>query len=336
MAQIALIGAGRMGFRFLQAIRKAGHDVAMLFDLAETPYAVACDPDLAALHTRDFAQVLAAELDAVAICTTADSHAALARELIAAGKTRLVIEKPLSQSVTDAEALAELARHSGVRIIVNHGRRYCANTRQLKAMDGSADTGSLRSVVIKMGGGSLGCVGTHWIDLCNNLFEATPQRVFAALSEESPANNRGQQFFDPGGTAVLLYSGGRRALIDLGDDVGIVGGADFIFERGIVSWTSEGADWSYRHRRAEDQDKPLTLYGLPLVADQFESVPPDLVDYAAAAVADLFAQDEPQSGIDRAIETMEVFAAIRYSAKRGQPVVLPLEATERREIYAIP
>ncbi|MEO0030557.1 MAG: hypothetical protein RIS94_315 [Pseudomonadota bacterium] len=336
MARIALIGAGRMGFRFLQAIRKAGHEVAVIYDLAETPFAVSSDPQLARLHVRDLAAVAASGADATAICTTADSHVPLARQLIAMGQRRLIIEKPLSQSVADAEALAALAQAQGVRIVVNHGRRYCANTERLKALDGGEDTGRLRSVVIKMGGGALGCVGTHWIDLCNNLLGGVPQQVFARLSPETPGNNRGAQFFDPGGSALLFYAGGRRAILDLGDDVGIVGGADFIFERGMVSWTSEGGAWTYAHRREEDRARPLTLYGLPLVAGAFDAVPPDLIDYAAAAVNDAFATGEVRSGIDLAVETMTTFAAIRRSAALGLPVCLPLDDAAKTEIYRIP
>ncbi len=325
-----------MGYRFSQAIRKSGHDIAVIFDPMETPFAITSEPQLGELHTRDFSEVLSREVDAAVICTTADSHVAIAQNLIEAGKRRIIIEKPLSQSLASAESLADLASRSGVRIIVNHGRRYCANTRSLKALDGNPATGSLRSIIIKMGGGSLGCVGTHWIDLCNNLLGGKPEKVFCTLSLETPDNNRGPQFFDPGGTAMLFYGSGKRAIIDLGDDVGIVGGADFIFERGMVSWKTEGGDWSYMHRRTEDNAKPLTFYGLPLIADEFRSIPPDLIDYAVAAIQDAFSDDAPESGIDKAVETMEVYAAMRWSAAAGRPVSLPLEAAAKREIYTIP
>jgi predicted dehydrogenase len=325
-----------MGYRFSQAIRKSGNDIATIFDLSEAPYALICEPQLAPLHVRDLKAVLASDADAVAICTTADSHVPIARDLIEAGFKRLIIEKPLSQSLADAQTLAELATSAQARIVVNHGRRYCHNTHQLKAIDGSPDAGALRSVVIKMGGGSLGCVGTHWIDLCNNLLGGKPERIFASLSPMTPDNNRGAQFFDPGGTAILFYTEGRRAIIDMGDDVGIVGGADFIFERGIVSWKSESETWSYLHRRAEDRDKPLTLYGLPLAASEFHSIPPNLVDYAAAAIHDLLSDEPVECGIDKAVETMEAFAAIRWSATIGCPVTLPLGEAAKNEIYRIP
>lgn len=336
MSKIVLIGAGRMGHRFSQAIRKSGHELLMIFDPSETPWAIEKEPHLAPLHTCSFADVLASDADAFVICTTADHHVPTAVALIKAGKKRLIIEKPLSQSVKESEILRSLADDYGARIIVNHGRRYSANTQAIKDLDGDPRTGALRSVVIKMGGGSLGCVGTHWIDLCNNLLGGRPKQVFGILSEETPPDNRGAKFFDPGGTAVLIYPGGKRGIIDLGDDIGIVASTEFIFEKGIVAWTSEGGKWTFRHRRLEDQQKSLTLYALPLVEAPLETTPPDLVEYAIAAIVDVFASKPTRSGMDQAIDTMEVFAAIRYSAREKRLVTLPLPDQEKEVVYSIP
>jgi len=336
MPKIVLIGAGRMGHRFSQAIRQSGHELTMIFDPSETPWGVSAEPGLAAVHTRNFEDVLASDAEAYAICTTADLHVSTAAKLIKAGKKRLIVEKPVSQSVQEAIDLRALAHANGARIIVNHGRRYSANTQAIKDLDGDPRTGALRSVVIKMGGGSFGCVGTHWIDLCNNLFDGTPKRVFGVLSYDTPPDNRGAKFFDPGGTALLMYAGGKRAVLDLGDDIGIVASTEFIFEKGIVAWTSEGKTWSFRHRRPEDQDKSLTLYTLPLVDTPFETSPPDLIAYAIATIEDVFASAPTQSGMDQAIDTMEAFAAIHYAAREQRSVSLPLPDEEKKVVYAIP
>lgn len=336
MARIVLIGAGRMGYRFAQAIRQAGHDLIAIFDPAPIPFAIDAEPALADIHVTDYDSIASAEADVFVIATTADHHIDMALRLLAAGHRRLIIEKPLSQSVSDAITLRDDAERLGARIVVNHGRRYDANTAALKALDGSAETGALRVVAIRMGGGALGCVGTHWIDLCNNLLGGIPEKVYAELSEETPENTRGVRFDDPGGTVLMRYADGRRASLDMGDDVGIVVGADFIFERGLVSWQSEGGNWTYRHRRAEDAARPLALYGLPLIDGDFSSSPPDLIAYAKATIADVLGDGAVISGLNQAIDTMEVYAAIRAAAKRETPVRLPLAEADREIRYAIP
>lgn len=336
MARIALIGAGRMGHRFAQAIQQAGHELALIFDPAPQPWAMMQEPELAPLHTQEMDDVLASDAEVYVIATTADHHVRTAEQLIVAGKTKLIIEKPLSQSVEEGEVLRAHAAAAGARIVVNHGRRYSKNTAALKALDGDPRTGTLRAVTIAMGGGSLGCVGTHWIDLCNALMDGRPETVMAMTSDTTPANNRGEQFSDPGGTTVLRYTGGRRAILDLGDDIGIVGGANFIYETGIVSWSSEGGAWTFRHRKPEDRDKALSFYGLPLVDSPFDAQPPDLIAYAQATIADILSDGPTSSGITQALDTMEVFAAIRYASRTGRTVALPLPDAEKRIVYPIP
>lgn len=336
MVKMVLIGAGRMGHRFSQAIRQSGHDLNMIFDPSEMPWAVQQEADLAKIHTRNFNDVITSSAEVYVICTTADHHVRIATELIISGVKRLIIEKPLCQSVAEGIALEKLAKKNSVRIIVNHGRRYSKNTATLKDLDGDPRTGSLRSIIIKMGGGSFGCVGTHWIDLCNNLMEGLPNKIFGILSNHTPVDNRGNQYFDPGGTAVLTYDKGKRAIIDLGDDIGIVVGAEFVYEKGVVSWSVEGGKWTFMHRSLSDSEKPLTHYGIPLIETNFESSAPDLIEYAVAAINDALSDAEINSGVSQALDTMEVFAGIRYSARDGKIVSLPIPEIEKQISYDIP
>lgn len=335
-ARIAVAGIGRMGHRFVQAIRRRGYEIGALFDPAEAPFAITAESDLAAHHVRDLDAFLEAPADAVVVATTADRHIPMLEALIAAGHRRIVVEKPFAQSHAAALEARHLAESVGARVVVNHGRRYCANTARLAALDGSPTTGRLRAVFIRVGGGALGCVGTHWIDLCDNLMGGVPQSAYCMLSRETPPNNRGTSFDDPGGTAILSYSDGRRAVIDAGDDIGIVAGAEFVFERAQVSWQTEGGRWIFRTRRDEDVEKSLTLYGLPLIERDFPTVPPDIVEYAASTIDDVLASAPTVSGIDRAVETMEVFAAMRWSARIGAPVALPIAAGASGAHYPIP
>jgi predicted dehydrogenase len=336
---LALAGLGRMGERHVQAIARVGGRLVAVLDPADRPFAIERHPDLAAIHDKTelaFAERLAEQRpDCLVIGTTADHHLSLFEMGLSAGIRRFMIEKPLCQSHADTLTFIARAEATGARVVVNHGRRYCRNTALLKSIDGSDAFGTLRSVAITMGGGSLGCVGTHWFDLCNNLMQDAPISVYAFTTEPA-ANPRGSLFRDPGGLVALRYAGDRRAVIDMGDDVGIVSGASFVYERGEVSWLSEGAGWTARARRAEDRDRPLAAYGLPLVSVPFAAVPPDIVGYAASAISDCFSPDAPVSSLADAEVTMAVFAAAMASAARGTVVSLPLDADASRMVYPIP
>ncbi|MBV9194599.1 MAG: Gfo/Idh/MocA family oxidoreductase [Solirubrobacterales bacterium] len=79
------------------------------------------------------------ELDAVALATPVASHAPLAVRVLAAGK-HCFVEKPLAQSVTDAELAVAAAAASGRLLMVGHLLEYHPGVQRLKQL---ADSGEL-------------------------------------------------------------------------------------------------------------------------------------------------------------------------------------------------
>ncbi len=79
-------------------------------------------------------------LDAVALATPVPSHAELAVEVLAAGK-HCFVEKPLAQSVADAERTVAAATASGRVLMVGHLLEYHPGVRQLKELTDSGELG---------------------------------------------------------------------------------------------------------------------------------------------------------------------------------------------------
>ncbi len=126
------MGCGHISVTHLKAWEEAGGcRLAGVFDL---------DPDLAAKRARDFgpAQVhasvdeLLAAVDVVDVCTPPQTHAAIATQVLEAGR-HLVIEKPLVTALEEWEALSELARRSAGKIAVIHNLKYAHGIQQAKA-----------------------------------------------------------------------------------------------------------------------------------------------------------------------------------------------------------
>src|SRR5947209_2521085 len=78
-------------------------------------------------------------LDAVALATPVSTHASLAARVLEAGK-HCFVEKPLAQSVADAERAVDAAADSGRILMVGHLLEYHPGVRKLKDL---ADTGEL-------------------------------------------------------------------------------------------------------------------------------------------------------------------------------------------------
>jgi predicted dehydrogenase len=79
------------------------------------------------------------ELDAVALATPVPTHGELSRTVLQAGK-HCFVEKPLAQSVADAEAALAAAQDSGRILMVGHLLEYHPGVRKLKEL---ADNGEL-------------------------------------------------------------------------------------------------------------------------------------------------------------------------------------------------
>jgi predicted dehydrogenase len=85
------------------------------------------------------------ELDAIAIATPVPTHAPLARRALAAGK-HVFVEKPLAQSLADAEAVVADARETGQTLMVGHLLEYHPGVERLKQLVDSDELGKVHYI----------------------------------------------------------------------------------------------------------------------------------------------------------------------------------------------
>jgi len=82
------------------------------------------------------------ELDAIALATPVPTHADLAVKVLAAGK-HCFIEKPMAQSVADAQRVLDAAERSGRTLMVGHLLEYHPGLRKLKELTDSGELGDI-------------------------------------------------------------------------------------------------------------------------------------------------------------------------------------------------
>lgn len=155
---------------------------------------------------------LISQIDAAVIATPTRTHFAIASELIAS-RIHLLIEKPLTDSVSDAESLVELADRFGCVVQVGHVERFnpalgeaLSHVGQPKLVVANRFSGyTFRSTDI----GVVHDLMIHDIDLVNSMFSgqlvetrATGISIFG--SHEDIAQARLQ--FSCGGVATLAAS----------------------------------------------------------------------------------------------------------------------------------
>lgn len=194
--RVGMIGYAFMGAAHAQAWRTAHR----FFDLSLTPELTALagrsEPDVRAAADRlGFASVETDwrklvkrnDIDLVDICTPGDTHAEIAVAALAAGK-HVLCEKPLANSVAEAERMADAAREAaagGVYAMCGYtyrrtpalalARRLVADgrigtVRHVRAhylQDWLSDPGTAlnwRLDAAKAGSGALGDIGSHLVD----------------------------------------------------------------------------------------------------------------------------------------------------------------------------
>jgi predicted dehydrogenase len=93
--------------------------------------------------TTDYRQLLAdPQLDAIAVATPVATHFEIARAALVAGK-HVLLEKPLTATVREAEELNDLAERSRRTLMVDHTFVYTGAVRKMKEIVASGELGEL-------------------------------------------------------------------------------------------------------------------------------------------------------------------------------------------------
>ena len=139
--RIAVVGAGKWGLNVIAACRKLGA-LCMVGDICAENLAHVRHlyPDLAAV--ADIGALMRADVEAVAIASSAPTHFDLTLQALQSGKD-VFVEKPLALRVSDAEAIAAAAQRLGRKVFVGHLLLYHPAVNALSAAIRAGRIGSV-------------------------------------------------------------------------------------------------------------------------------------------------------------------------------------------------
>jgi len=140
-----------------------------------------------------FADLLGVELDAVSICTPTSTHKEIALEALEKDK-HVLIEKPLTTNVKDAEEMIKRAKKSAKVLAVGYIERFNPAVNKLKEIE---DFRQIYSTVSFRFGptppktkdtGVLLDLGSHEIDMLKYLTKTQPEVLYAYVTSHSSDN----------------------------------------------------------------------------------------------------------------------------------------------------
>jgi len=156
-------------------------------------------------------------LDAIVLATPVPTHAALAERVLDAGK-HCFVEKPLAQSVADAERVVAAAERAGRVLMVGHLLEYHPGVAKLKEIATSGELGEIHYIYsnrlnlgkLRADENALWSLGAHDVSVVLHLADG---------EEPSEVEAHGESYMRPGIEDVvfcfLRFPSGRAAHLHL-------------------------------------------------------------------------------------------------------------------------
>lgn len=269
---------------------------------------------------RDFKEMLAVEkLDIVSICTWQASHFELAKQAVKAGIKAIFCEKPVTEKLSDADALVELCEREGVALAVNHSRRWDDAHNQIKKFLDSGKIGKIRHVNAYYTAG-VANTGTHLFDLL---------RLFLGDAEwvnTSPAPVFGDKDLTMSGQ-VYFKNGTLATLVGLDVKDYLIFEMDFYGSKGRLRITHSGfelAYWKVGESPYFSGYKELKSSKAPFALKEKKM----MVNAVSDLVHSMKTGSVPKSTGTDGLKALELICAFKLSFEKGARVTLPLQNRE--------
>lgn len=148
MKSIAVLGTGRIGKMHAEIITQQieGLEVSAVYDVY-TEAAQAVADRIRCSRAESVEEIMAGNADAVAICTSTDTHVDLVVAAAEAGKA-IFLEKPVSLNLAEVDRAVAAIDAAGVPIQVGFNRRFDPSHAAVQASVANGDVGELHMVKI--------------------------------------------------------------------------------------------------------------------------------------------------------------------------------------------
>jgi len=187
--RVLLVGLGRWGEKHLRVLQELGVDL-WVADVSEERRAFAVKAGVAPDRAVGDFRLALPHVDAVDLVTPADTHLALARACLEAGR-HCFVEKPLALTVLEGRQIARVVQATKRVLQVGHIFRFHPVTTRLQAELASGAVGPVRYATGRFAGfkrprmdvGVTQTDAIHYFDLFAHLLGTRPTAVTATLRD---------------------------------------------------------------------------------------------------------------------------------------------------------
>lgn len=274
------------------------------------------------------------------IATWGPSHAEVFHQLVDRGVRRILCEKPLAASVSDAASMVKRAENEGVSLGVHHFIRFTGFAEALRSFALQHQLGEPVALVVEGGAACLVTNGLHWVDFASTLFGSVPQKVVGTVKGEA-LNPRSPDLMLYGGTAIWTFAAGQEAVISLSNRSSVELRARVYYRDAVAETDSDIGVISVRRRdrAAVERFPAITRLG-PLVEILAEGKLPGMRPFEEglrAALAEAAAGNTSTSPATAGLDAVSATIGALIAAREGQAVDLPIDSSSEygRECWPI-
>ncbi|MCQ4035304.1 Gfo/Idh/MocA family oxidoreductase [Kaistella montana] len=220
---------------------------------------------------RSVEEMLQSDVDVVVVNTPVQTHYEYAKMALNAGKN-VIIEKPFTVNVAEAQELVELAEEKKLFLSVFQNRRFDRDYQQVQKILSEGYLGNIKEVEIrfdrfrtipgakahkedpaKPGSGSLHDLGAHLIDQAVQLF-GVPEKLFADVF-----SMKGKTFANDYFEILLYYKNDLRVRLK----------SSVFSKEAHYAYAIHGDKGSFLQERTDEQESELAAGAIPVFEEDW-------------------------------------------------------------------
>jgi len=190
MLRVGVVGVGMMGQHHVRVYSELAREGKVeLIGIADPNFerAKALSMRYGGIPYSDYRELIQKNPDAVSIAVPTSLHKQVAIDFIREG-TSVLVEKPIADTIENAEAIIRAAEEEGVTLMVGHIERFNPAVLKLKNLIERRELGKIVTISAKRVGpmaarirdvGIIIDLGVHDIDVISYLFDEPVQTVYA-------------------------------------------------------------------------------------------------------------------------------------------------------------
>lgn len=213
--RVGVIGAGVMGQNHIRTYSKIkGVKLAGISDIDPCRLESLCS-EYGCQGYTDYKDLLKQGLDAVSIVVPTTLHMKVSLDAIGAG-ANLIVEKPIADTVENAEKIVEAAKKESLKLMVGHIERFNPAVMKMKEIIHNNELGKVVSIsTLRVGPynprirdvGVILDIGVHDVDIISYLYNGRVAEVYAIAGNEVHS-------FEDHASIILRYEDDRAGVVE--------------------------------------------------------------------------------------------------------------------------